>query len=43
MFPATKPVKAFETAIEVVSPPAIVPLLAGLTSVGLLISEFNEY
>ena len=43
MLPVESPVKAFETEVELVSPAVIVPLLVGLTSMGLLISELEEY
>lgn len=43
MLPVCRPVRAFETDELVASPPAIVALLVGLISVGLLISELREY
>lgn len=43
MLPVCNPVRAFDTDEVLASPPAIVALLVGLTSVGLLISELSEY
>ena len=43
MLPVCSPVSALETDEVLVSPPAILALLVGLTSVGLLMSGFRDY
>ena len=43
MLPVCNPVNAFDTEDVLESPPGIVAFVVGLTSVGLLMSEFKEY